>query len=117
MPKKNKFAGLSDKERLKKLADMPDDEIDYSDIPDTGNTKGWKRLYPDVDQSTMITDEMMFKALASVLDEAESEKIPVTLKLDLKVVIFFKEHSKKYQVKINEVLSTFVKVYEASHKH
>lgn len=96
---------------------MPDDEIDYSDIPDMSNTKGWKKLYPDADENTIITDKMMFKALAMVLDEAESTKIPVTLKLDRKVINFFKEHSKKYQVKINEVLSTFVKYYEASHKH
>ena len=113
---KNKFAGLSDKKRLKKLANMPDDEIDYSDIHDMGNIREWKKLYPEANENTIITDKMMFKALAMVLDEAESEKIPVTLKLDLKVINFFKEHSKKYQVKINEVLSTFVKCQEASHK-
>ena len=117
MPNKNKFAGLSNKERLKKLADMSDDEIDYSDISDMGNIKGWKKLHPDADKNTIITDQMMFNPLAKVLDEAESEKVPVTLKLDRKVINFFKKHSKKYQVKINEVLSTFVKVYEASHKH
>jgi predicted DNA binding CopG/RHH family protein len=29
----NKFEGLSTKERLAKLAKMPDEEIDFSDIP------------------------------------------------------------------------------------
>ena len=45
------------------------------------------------------------------------QKIPVTIKLDRKVIEFFKEHSKKYQVKINEVLLAFVKTYEKSHGH
>ena len=117
MQNKSKFAGLSDKERLKKLATMSDEDIDYSDIPDMSNTKGWKKLYPNANKDTVITDKMMFEALARVLDETESEKIPVTLKLDRKVVGFFKEHSKKYQVKINEVLLAFVKTYEKSHGH
>jgi uncharacterized protein (DUF4415 family) len=114
MQNKNKFVGLSDKERLKKLAAMPDEDVDYSDIPDMSNTTGWKKLYPKANNDTVITDTMMFEALARVFDEAESEKIPVTLKLDRKVVDFFKEHSKKYQVKINEVLLAFVKIYEKS---
>jgi uncharacterized protein (DUF4415 family) len=40
-----------------------------------------------------------------------------TIKLDRKVVIFFKQHSKKYQTKINEVLLAFVKTYEKTHSH
>ena len=71
MLNKNKFAGLSDIQRLKKLAVMSDDEIDYSDIPDMSKTKGWKRLYPDADENTIITDEMMFKALSSDLRDIQ----------------------------------------------
>lgn len=104
-------------EQLKKLAEMPDESIDYSDIPDMGNTKNWKRLYPNATKDTIITDKMMFEALAKVLHEDEPDKVPVTIKLDRKVIDFFKEHSKKYQVKINEVLLAFVKTYEKSHGH
>ena len=75
MPNKNKFAGLSDIQRLKKLAVMSDDEIDYSDIPDMSKTKGWKRLYPDADENTIITDEMMLKALSSDLDDIKLEEL------------------------------------------
>ena len=75
MLNKNKFAGLSDIQRLKKLAVMSDDEIDYSDIPDISKTKGWKRLYPDADENTIITDEMMLKALSSDLDDIKLEEL------------------------------------------
>ena len=54
----NKFAGLSDKERLQKLATMPDEDIDYSDIPNMSGTKGWKKLYPNTNNDTVITDKM-----------------------------------------------------------
>jgi hypothetical protein len=75
MLNKNKFAGLSDIQRLKKLAVMSDDEIGYSDIPDMSNTKGWKRLYPDADENTIITDEMMFKASSSDLRDIKLEEL------------------------------------------
>jgi uncharacterized protein (DUF4415 family) len=117
MQSKSKFAGLSDQERLKKLLAMPDEDIDYSDIPNMGDTSGWKKLYPKANKDTIITDKMMFEALARVLDKEEADKVPVTLKLDRKVIDFFKKHSKKYQVKINEVLLTFVQTYQESHSH
>ena len=34
----------SDREDLKRLAAMPDDRIDTSDIPDSGGRKGWSRV-------------------------------------------------------------------------
>ncbi|MGA2711468.1 MAG: hypothetical protein ABSG41_00055 [Bryobacteraceae bacterium] len=34
----------SDREDLKRLAVMPDDRIDTSDIPDLGGRKGWSRV-------------------------------------------------------------------------
>ena len=104
-------------EQIAHLKSLKDKDIDYSDIPDISSSKNWKRLYPDATKDTIITDKMMFEALAKVLHEDEPDKVPVTIKLDRKVVDFFKEHSKKYQVKINEVLMAFVQTYEESHPH
>lgn len=44
----NKFANLTDEERLKKLETMPDEEIDYSEIPATTyeDWKGARRVSP-----------------------------------------------------------------------
>ncbi|MBX9597114.1 MAG: BrnA antitoxin family protein [Burkholderiales bacterium] len=103
--------------QLKKLAAIPDESIDYSDIPDMSKTKGWEKLYPDANEKTVITDKMMFDALTKALKSEDPDKIPVTLKLDPKIVTFFKQHSKKYQTKINDVLLEFVNQYEKSHGH
>ncbi|MFN8770786.1 MAG: BrnA antitoxin family protein [Neisseriaceae bacterium] len=116
MVNKRKLENLSEKESLKKLAEMADDDIDYSDIPDMSNAKGWERLYPNATDKTVITDKMMFEALIKALQES-NEKLAVTLKLDRKVIDFFKKHSKKYQTKINEVLLAFVNNYENLHNH
>lgn len=96
---------------------MPDEDIDYSDIPDMGSSTGWSKLYPEADSNAVINDKMMFEALTKVLKADDPDKIPVTLKLDPRIVDFFKKHSKKYQVKINEVLLEFVNQYEKSHGH
>jgi|GEM_PF-1395640 len=117
MANKHKFAGLSDKERLKKLAAMPDDDIDYSDIPDMSKSKSWKKLYSNASKNTVITDQMVFDALSRVMFEDDPHKVPVTIKLDQKIVDFFKKHSKKYQTKINDVLLAFVNSYEKAHSH
>jgi uncharacterized protein (DUF4415 family) len=60
---------------------------------------------------------MMFEALSRAFEAPELEKVPVTIKLDPRIVEFFKQHSKKYQVKINDVLMEFVNTYKKSHTH
>jgi uncharacterized protein (DUF4415 family) len=117
MANKHKFAGLSNEERLKKLAAMPEEDIDYSDIPDMSKSKSWKKLYPTVSKNIVITDQMIFDTLSKIMLEEEPHKVPVTIKLDQKIVDFFKKHSKKYQTKINDVLLAFVNSYEKSHSH
>jgi len=102
--------------QLKKLSQMSDAEIDFSDIPEIKKTDKFIKLYPQAKNNMIITDKMMFEALSKVMD-AEPKKIPVTLKLDSKVIDFFKQHSKKYQTKINEVLTAFVTTYEKAHRH
>jgi hypothetical protein len=56
MGNKNQFANMTDEERAKALVELPDEEIDYSDIPELGDdffasaqfvnkqTRGSKRL-------------------------------------------------------------------------
>lgn len=73
---------------------MTDDEIDYTDSPE-------------------IT-EAMFKAMRKY---EPIEKVAVNLRMDKEIVDFFKEHSKQYQTKINEVLLTFVRGYKKAHGH
>lgn len=55
--------------------------------------------------------------LFKVLKSENPDKIAVTIKLDPRIIEFFKQHSKKYQVKINDVLMEFVNQYEQSHNH
>jgi uncharacterized protein (DUF4415 family) len=117
MTTKNKVSRLTTDERIKKLVEIPDNDIDYSDIPDMSNSTGWQRLYPEAGSDTNITDKMMFDALSRAFEAPELEKVPVTIKLDPRIVEFFKQHSKKYQVKINDVLMEFVNTYKKSHTH
>lgn len=71
---------------------MKDNDIDYSDSPE-------------------VSDEL-FK----LMTKEEPEKIIVNLRLDCEIVEFFKEHSTKYQTRINEVLLAIVHRYKKSHE-
>lgn len=73
---------------------MTDDEIDYTDSPE-------------------ITEEM-FKLMQRY---EVPKKVTVNLRMDKDIVDFFKEHSHKYQTKINEVLAAFVRGYKKAHSH
>lgn len=102
---KNKFSGMSAEERLKALIEMPDEEIDYSDIPVVTDFTGWVKL------------SEVNKDFASVIERPESEKVTVNLRLDKEIVDFFKENSKRYQSKINESLLLLVRQYKKTHSH
>jgi uncharacterized protein (DUF4415 family) len=77
----------SDLERLKK---MKDEEIDYSDIPET--------------------DEEFWQGAQVVLP---ARKKSLSLRLDEDVVAWFKSQGKDYHNRINAVL----KAYKESHRH
>ena len=53
--------------------------------------------------------------LFQLMTKEEPEKIIVNLRLDREIVDFFKEHSAKYQTRINEVLLAMVHRYKKSH--
>ncbi|WP_417480412.1 BrnA antitoxin family protein [Maricaulis maris] len=78
---------LTDEQRahLARLADRPDDEIDYSDIP--------------------ALDEAWF---AEAVVWTPPAKKQITLRLDDDIIAFFKESGKGYQTRMNAVLRAFV---------
>lgn len=63
---------MTDKQ-LKKLIEMPEEDINYSDIPNMSTSKGWKRLYPKADSNTVITEEVMFNTLATIFKSDHSD--------------------------------------------
>lgn len=75
-----------------KVDALTDEEIDYTDSPE-------------------ITAEM-FQLMRKYEPQ---KKITVNLRMNKDIVDFFKEHSQKYQTKINEVLAAFVRGYKKSH--
>ena len=105
MTTKNKFSEMSAEERLKLLVEIPDEEIEHSDIQSVTDFKGWVRL-PEIN-----------KEFAAVIEQPESEKVTVNLRLNKEIIDFFKENSKRYQSKINEALLLLVRQYKKSHTH
>lgn len=76
---------------VKELAAMPDEDIDFSDIPEFG-ANFWKN------------------ARVRVPDQP---KMPLNVRLDADVVQWFRSQGKGYQTRMNAVLRSF---YEA-HRH
>lgn len=76
-------------ERAKELEAMPDEDIDYSDIPPL--------------------DEDFFKNAKLVKRKPRTEQI--SIRIDTEVLEWFKNHAKEkgYQTLINDVLRTYVK--------
>ncbi len=72
--------------RLEALAQMPDEQIDTSDLPDRPNRQ-WTR--------------------PEALIPSENKK-QVTLRLDADVLAFFRSTGKRYQSRINAVLREYV---------
>jgi uncharacterized protein (DUF4415 family) len=81
-------------ERLKKVADLPDEEIDFSDIPQAG-------------------DDFFQKAKRGAMYRLVKQQL--TIRLDADVLDWFKRHArngKGYQTDINRVLREYVEAQE-----
>jgi len=78
------------RQRLKRLAAMPDSAIDLSDIPERTGKEKWTR--PG----------------ALVLTE---NKQMVTLRLDADILKFFRRTGKRYQSRINAVLREYIEAH------
>lgn len=72
-------------ERVAEIADMPDEDIDYSDIP-------------ELDEAWFAKAELRMPVT----------KEQVTLRLDVDILRFFKAQGKGYQTRINAVLRAYV---------
>lgn len=84
-PKHPKPLGAAQRKRLQAVADMPDEAIDYSDIPAL-SAAFWAAHRP-----------------------ARTEpKAQVTLRIDRDVLDYFKGGGSGYQTRINDVLRSFV---------
>jgi uncharacterized protein (DUF4415 family) len=86
MNKENFSPNLSLEEREKRLLEMSDDEIDYSDIPSL--------------------DEDFFDHAHLVKRQPKTE--PINLRIDIEVLEWFRSQGKEYQTLINDVLRTYV---------
>ena len=78
------------KKRLDEIANFPDELIDTNDIPEL--------------------DEQFWKNAKLVMPD---KKVPVSLRLDKKVLDWFKKEGKGYQSKINAVLSAYVRMQKS----
>jgi len=75
----------AEREELRRLADIPDEEIDFSDIPE-------------------LTDEDFARGVW----HTGHGKQQVTVRLDKDVLAFFKKGGRGYQTRINAVLRAFM---------
>ena len=76
-------------ERMKKLEEIKDEDIDFSDIPEL--------------------DESLWEN--AVIEYPEKKK-SVTIRLDTDVLEWFQSRGKGYQTRINSVLRSYVKAHK-----
>ena len=81
------------RKRLKRVAAMPDDEIDYSDIPRQTGAVQWTR------PGALVPSE---------------NKQQVTLRLDADVLKFFRDTGRRYQSRINAALREYIDAHRKS---
>ncbi len=72
---------------IRELAELKDEDIDFSDIPE-------------------ITDEMWENAV--IMRPEDWKKRQLTLRLDPDIIDFFKAQGKGYQTRMNDVLRAYV---------
>ena len=82
---------LSKEERMKKLEEIEDEDIDFSDIPEL--------------------DESFWEN--AVIEYPEKKK-SVTIRLDTDVLEWFQSRGKGYQTRINSVLRSYVNAHKKS---
>jgi len=96
---------------LEALKNIKDEDIDYSDIPEVDNQDAFKRV-SNKQFSEFINSNLSFDKFVELMESNEPDMVSVNIRLNREVVDFFKQHSKKYQVKINEALLMLVHQYK-----
>ena len=73
----------AEREQLKRLASMPDEEIDTSDIPEVSNSTGWVRgaLYRPVTRPITIRLNAPDVAMAQILSKAKGMPYQTYIKI------------------------------------
>jgi len=79
---------ISKEQRLKKIDSVKDKDINYSDIPEL-DEEFWKN---------------------AVIEYPEKKK-PITLRLDAKVLEWFKSTGRGYQTRINAILRSYYETH------
>ena len=87
----------------------------YSDIPEVNNPADFKRVFKK-QFSEFVNSNLPFDKFAELMESPDPDMVTVNIRLNREIVDFFKQHSKKYQVKINEVLLMLVHQYK-QHQH
>ena len=80
-------------EEMKRLREMRDEDIDFSEIPDQVGTTGWRRV------SDLVPSE---------------NKEQITLRLDADVLAFFRSTGRRYQSRINAALRDYMRVHRTA---
>jgi uncharacterized protein (DUF4415 family) len=111
------------KEQLAKLAEMPDEEIDFSDIPEVTDFSGFVRsknkslkevVMKSINQQNI---EVNWEEINSILDKIQNAKTKdrVSLRLDHDIVSYYRKQGRKYQTKINDILRAFMIAEKKAH--
>ena len=100
-----------DIKRLDRLAQLSDDEIDCSDIPPLD--KEWfenATLVPAVSKSgSRDISVRRAEAMAEKVEaEMNKQKKPISLRVDLDVLNWFKAQGPRYQSRMNAVLKAYM---------
>jgi|LauGreDrversion4_2_1035121.scaffolds.fasta_scaffold500392_3 uncharacterized protein (DUF4415 family) len=96
---------------IEALANMQDSDIDYSDIPEMDSQTKFTRV-SNKQFNEFVSSELSFDKFVELMNNQDAEMVSVNIRLNREVVDFFKQHSKKYQVKINEALLMLVHQYK-----
>ena len=80
-------------EEMKRLREMRDEDIDFSEIPDQVGTTGWRRV------SDLVPSE---------------NKEQITLRLYAGVLAFFRSTGRRYQSRINAALRDYMRVHRTA---
>ena len=90
---KRDFKNMSDEERLKALAEMPDEDIDYSDIP-------------ELDEEFLTNA----KFIKNPFNLNSNQQISFEYKIEVEIINWFKNKAgeKNYYSLINKVLKEYI---------
>jgi uncharacterized protein (DUF4415 family) len=92
-PKNPPKLTAEEQEAWDSLANLRDEDIDFSDIPDQSGTTGWRRV------SDLVPVQ---------------NKQQITLRLDADLLAFFKGTGKRYQSRINAALREYMNSQRAA---